>query len=82
MWCLIGWFRCQACNALMTVANRALRSPYKRGFGVCQACYEAWERRGRRCARCWYAVRDSLQLAFLAERKAFGHFDCGGALLV
>jgi len=81
MWFLIGLFRCAACDALKSVADRARRSPFKRGFGVCRTCYEGWERRGRRCTRCWGEVKATQVLAFFTERNAFGHLDCGGAQL-
>jgi hypothetical protein len=77
----IGWFRCEACHKLKWLADRAWRSPYERGFGVCQACYESWNRVGRRCPRCWAQVQVTQAPAFFPGLGRFGHFKCGGALL-
>jgi predicted amidophosphoribosyltransferase len=77
----IGWFRCEACRTVKRASERAYRSPYERGFGVCQACYETWEHLGRRCPRCWAQVQAHQTLAFFTQWGRFGHFDCGGALL-
>jgi len=35
----IGWFRCEACEKLKPLTDRAWRSPFERGFGVCRECY-------------------------------------------
>jgi predicted amidophosphoribosyltransferase len=77
----IGWFRCEACQKLRPLTDRAWRSPFERGFGVCHGCYETWDQRGRRCPRCWAQVKANQALAFFTEWKRFGHFNCGGALL-
>jgi predicted amidophosphoribosyltransferase len=77
----LGWFRCEKCHRMRPLSQRRWRSPYERGFGVCRECYEAWERLGRRCPRCWRQVAPDEALAFLTERNTFGHFFCGGALL-
>ncbi len=77
----IGWFRCEACHKLKPLTQRAWRSAYERGFGVCRDCYEAWLRVGHRCPRCWAQVRADQALAFFTEWSRFGHFECGGALL-
>jgi predicted amidophosphoribosyltransferase len=77
----IGWFRCEACQKLKPLMDRAWRSPFERGFGVCRECYEAWDHLGRRCPRCWAQVQAHQALAFFTEWGRFGHFDCGGALL-
>jgi predicted amidophosphoribosyltransferase len=76
-----GWFRCEACHRLRWVRDRAWRSPYERGFGVCRECYEEWMRLGHRCPRCWAQVQTNQALAFFPERGRFGHYQCGGALL-
>lgn len=77
----IGWFRCEACETLKPLDDRAWRSPYERGFGVCQACYDAWLQVGHRCPRCWVQVEANQPLAFFTESGRFGHYRCGGALL-
>ena len=77
----LKWFRCEACETFKPLAERAWRSPFARGFGVCGTCYERWNQCGRRCPRCWAQVKASQFLAFFTEWKRFGHFECGGALL-
>lgn len=82
MWTPVGYFRCVACDEVKRVSARARRSPYRRRFGVCVSCFESWERKGRLCVRCWGPVNQGLDLAFLSDKRAFGHVACGGALLV
>jgi hypothetical protein len=78
----IGWFRCEACEAIKPLIQRAWRSSFDRGFGVCQTCYDAWLEVGHRCPRCWVSVDPKQILAFFPEAGRFGHYECGGALLV
>jgi predicted amidophosphoribosyltransferase len=76
-----GWFRCEACGKLRALSDRAWRSSFGRGFGVCSECYAAWDSVGRRCPRCWAQVKANQVLAYFPEWSRFGHFECGGALL-
>ncbi len=78
----IGWFRCEACERFKPLPARAWRSCYDRGFGICQACYDAWLTVGHRCPRCWVAVGPKQPLAFFPDTGRFGHYECGGAMLV
>lgn len=82
MWFMFGRFRCQACDTVIPVANRAGRSPHRRGFAVCKKCYGGWDRGGRKCTRCHNEVKGTQEVAFFGEGKSFGHFDCGGIQLV
>ncbi len=77
----IGWFRCEACHKLRWIGNRAWRSAYERGFGVCRECYEAWNHVGRRCPRCWAQVQPTQSPGFFPQWGRFGHFECGAAFL-
>ncbi len=77
----IGWFRCEACTKIKPVTERAWRSAFTRGFGVCQGCYAAWQQVGHRCPRCWTAVEPKQALGFFPGVGRFGHYACGGALL-
>ena len=78
MWFLMGRFRCQACETRQPTANLAGRLAQKRGVGVCRKCYEDWQRGGRVCAKCKSDVKGTQEVAFFPDRRAFGHFDCGG----
>ena len=78
MWFLFGRFRCALCDALHPKANLAGRSLHQRGFGVCRKCYEGWQQGGRLCTKCKSDVKGTQEVAFFPDRRALGHFDCGG----
>jgi hypothetical protein len=46
---------------------------------VCEACWAAWDKAGRKCTACETPVRGMQDVGLFRERKALGHADCGGA---
>jgi hypothetical protein len=75
----VGGFRCGRCSEQRAMRQRALRSPRRPALAICTDCVETWQRMGHRCARCWTAVRDRLEVGVLVETGAFAHVACGGA---
>ena len=79
MWNLLGRFLCGRCGERREVGERTLQSPWRQHVAICRTCEEVWRRTGHRCAQCWEAIRDPLEIGLLVDRKVFAHVDCGGA---
>ncbi len=72
-----GKLRCPVCGERFAKRNMRL-SRRARGTGVCRHCFEGWARRGRKCGLCEALVIGSQAVAVFPDRRAIGHFDCGG----
>jgi predicted amidophosphoribosyltransferase len=78
---MFGLFKrpCAFCAA-PTPRRKAWRAPDRKGV-VCQACFERWERAGRRCPQCQTKVAGPQEIGAFFDRRALGHADCGGVRL-
>ena len=71
---------CTFCGARVP-ARQAFRAPDRINGYVCRACFEQWERTGRRCAECATAVSGAQDVGAFFEARRLGHADCGGVRL-
>jgi hypothetical protein len=73
----LGKVTCLFCQARVR-RREARRAQPTKGAYVCGGCYARWDKAGRRCVACDTAVRGVQDVGLFADRKAFGHADCGG----
>ncbi len=72
--------RCVVCGAEAPRKVMAVGF-YDKKYAVCRAHLERWEASGRKCASCQGTVSGLQEIAFVDDRKGFGHADCGGTRL-
>jgi len=77
----LGKITCAICHGQVS-EEHALRGRHRRDVGACRACYEQWERSGSSCADCHLPVRGAQEFGVFADRRSFGHADCGAVWLV
>jgi hypothetical protein len=77
-----GKATCVFCDRRVPTKD-AMRARDWKGVALCTACYEAWERAGRKCGQCGSVVHGTQEVsAFDKPKRTFGHADCGGMRLV
>lgn len=75
-----GKRQCTLCGTRVA-SKQVLRAPDRINGFVCRACFEQWERAGRRCAECETAVIAPQEVGAFFEHRTLGHADCGGVRL-
>lgn len=73
----LGKVTCLFCSARVRRRDARRAQDAKAAF-VCGECYAQWDRSGRKCPACDTQVRGMQDVGLFADRKGFGHADCGG----
>ncbi|HYB72263.1 MAG TPA: hypothetical protein VED18_02730 [Candidatus Sulfotelmatobacter sp.] len=77
---LNGKLKCIVCSA-EAPRKAMVVGFYEKKAAVCRTHMEQWEASGRKCSSCQSTVSGLQEVAFQADRKGFGHADCGGIRL-
>jgi len=67
---------CEVCGK--TFPRREMIFSVKNNISVCESCLRNWRLDGGMCVICFEPVNRNQVWGFFKQRKAFGHFECGG----
>jgi hypothetical protein len=77
----LGKVTCEFCK-LRVPRRQAPRGQDARRASVCDKCYGAWEKSGKKCGECKTDVRGMQDVGIFSDARRLGHADCGGARLL
>ena len=67
---------CEVCEK--TFPRKEMIFSVKNNISICENCLRIWRLNGGACAICLEMVDRNQPWGFFREKKAFGHFECGG----
>ena len=67
---------CEVCEK--TFPRKEMVFSFKNNISICENCLRNWRLNGGTCAVCFEMVNRNQPWGFFREKKAFGHFECGG----
>jgi hypothetical protein len=67
---------CEVCEK--TFPRREMVFSVKNNISICENCLRNWRLNGGACIICLEMVNRNQPWGFFREKKAFGHFECGG----